>query len=348
MLTLNISEADIERAKYERLHNPLASVRKRMDVLYWTSQGNSRSKVSDISGVHRNSIVTYIKRYHEGGLNQLLSFRYKGPESRLSGHRMTLEEYFNVHPPRTAKQAKAAIKNLTGETLGIDAVRDFMHKLGMKPRKAGHIPAKADGEQQQLFVQNKINKLINKAQNGRCYLFFMDGAHFTLLPLVQMVWSVTRIFIKAAPGRDRINVLGALDAISLQVYSVINTTYVNADTVVELLKLLSAKCKKGIPIYIILDNARYQHCAFVKTWATALGIELVFLPPYSPNLNLIERLWKYIKKEIISNHYFESAKIFHQAIVQAMTDINHCPVRKDELKSLLTLNFQSFAQILTP
>jgi transposase len=348
MLTLNISKADIERAKYERLHNPLASVRKRMDVLYWTSQGNSRSKVSDISGVHRNSIVTYIKRYHEGGLNQLLRFRYKGPESRLSGHQVTLEEYFNVHPPRTAKQAKAAIENLTGETLGIDAVRDFMHKLGMKPRKAGHIPAKADEEQQQLFVQNKINKLIHKAQNGRCYLFFMDGAHFTLLPLVQMVWSVTRIFIKAAPGRDRINVLGALDAISLQVYSVINTTYVNADTVVELLKLLSAKCKKGTPIYIILDNARYQHCAFVKTWATALGIELVFLPPYSPNLNLIERLWKYIKKEIISNHYFESAKIFHQAIVQAMFDINHCPVRKDELKSLLTLNFQSFAQILNP
>lgn len=105
MLTLNISKADIERTKYERLHNPLASVRKRMDVLYWTSQGNSRAKVSDISGVHRNSIVTYIKRYQEGGLNQLLSFRYKGPESRLSEHRMTLEEYFIVHPPRTAKQA---------------------------------------------------------------------------------------------------------------------------------------------------------------------------------------------------------------------------------------------------
>ena len=348
MLTLNISEADIERAKYERIYHPLASVRKRMDVLYWTSQGHSRSKVSEISGVHRNSIVTYIKFYHEGGLSRLMSFRYKGPESRLSGHQVTLEEYFTVHPPRTAKQAKAAIKNLTGETLGVDAVRDFMHKLAMKPRKAGHIPAKADPEQQQLFVQNKINKLIDKAQSGRCYLFFMDGAHFTLLPLVQMVWSVVRVFIKAAPGRDRINVLGALDAISLQVYSVINTTYVNADTVVELLKMLSAKCKKGIPIYVILDNARYQHCTFVKTWATALGIELVFLPPYSPNLNLIERLWKYIKKEIISNHYFESAQTFHQAIVQAMFDINHCPVRKDELKSLLTLNFQSFAQILTP
>lgn len=348
MLTLNISEADIERAKYERLHNPLASVRKRMDVLYWTSQGNNRTKVSGISGVHRNSIVKYIKLYHEGGLNQLLSFRYKGPESRLNGHRMTLEEYFKVHPPRNAKHAKAVIERLTGETLGIDAVRNFMHQLGMKPRKAGHIPAKADPEQQQFFMQNKINKLIHKAQNGRCYLFYMDGAHFTLLPLVSMVWSFARIFIKGASGRDRINVLGALDAISLQVYSVINTTYVNANTVVELLKMLSEKCKKGIPIYVVLDNARYQHCAFVKAWAIALGIELVFLPPYSPNLNLIERLWKYIKKEIIGNQYFESAQIFHQAIVQAMTDINLCPARKNDLRSLLTLNFQSFAQNLTP
>jgi transposase len=261
---------------------------------------------------------------------------------------MTLEDYFKVHPPHSAKHAKAAVERLTGETLGIDAVRNFMHQLGMKPRKAGHIPAKADPEQQQLFVQNKINKLIHKAQNGRCYLFFMDGAHFTLLPLVQMVWSFARIFIKGASGRDRINVLGALDAISLQVYSVINTTYVNANTVVELLKMLSAKCKKGIPIYVVLDNARYQHCAFVKIWAIALGIELVFLPPYSPNLNLIERLWKYIKKDIIGNQYFESAQIFHQAIVQAMTDINHCPARKNDLRSLLTLNFQSFAQILTP
>lgn len=348
MLTLNISGADIERAKYERIHHPLASVRKRMDVLYWTSQGNSRSKVSDISGVHRNSIIKYIKLYNEGGLNQLLSFRYKGPCSKLSGYRMTLEEYFKVHPPRSAKQAKAAIEHLSGETLGVDAVRHFMHNLGMKPRKAGHIPAKANPEQQQLFMLTKVNKLIDKAQKGHCYLFYMDGAHFTLLPLVQMIWSFSRIFIKGASGRDRINVLGALDAVSLQVYSVINTTYVKANTVVELLKMLSTKCKKGIPIYVVLDNARYQHCTFVKTWAIALGIELVFLPPYSPNLNLIERLWKYIKKDIIGNQYFESAQVFHQAIVQAMSDINHCSKRRNDLKSLLTLNFQSFAQNLTP
>lgn len=344
MLTLNISEADIEQAKYERIHHPLASVRKRMDVLYWTSQGCSRPKVSHISGVHRNSIVNYIKAYHVGGLNQLRSFRYKGPDSRLSEHRLSMEDYFKVYPPRSAKQARAAIMNMTGETLSLDAVRNFMHKLGMKPRKAGHIPAKANPEQQQAFVEDKINKLIAKAQNGRCFLFFVDAAHFTLLPIVNMVWSFARLFIKAASGRDRINVLGALDAVSLKVYSVINTTYVNANTVVELFEILSSSCEKGVPIYVILDNARYQHCAFVKAWAQVLGIELVFLPPYSPNLNLIERLWKYIKKDVLGNEYFESATLFHQAIVKAMNDINQCSIRKADLASLLTLNFQSFAQ----
>lgn len=129
--------------------------------------------------------------------------------------------------------------NITGETLGLDAVRNFMHKLGMKPRKAGHIPAKANPGQRQAFVEDKINKLITKVQNGRCFLFFVDAAHFTLLPLVSMVWSFIGLFIKAASGRNRINVLGALDAVSLQVYSVINTTYVNANTVVELFKMLS-------------------------------------------------------------------------------------------------------------
>lgn len=236
MRTLNISEADIEQAKYERIYHPLASVRKCMDTLYWTSQGYSRLEVSQMSGVHRNSIVNYIKAYQSGGLKQLQTFHYKGPDSRLKGHKLSIAEYFKIHPPRSPKQARAAIIHMTGETLSVDAVRHFMHKLGMKPRKAGHIPAKAKPEQQQLFMQNKVNKLIHKAQNGSCYLFYMDGAHFTLLPLVSMIWSFSRIFIKVASGRDRINVLGALDAVSLQVYSVINTTYINANTVVELLK----------------------------------------------------------------------------------------------------------------
>ena len=99
------------------------------------------------------------------------------------------------------------------------------------------------------------------------------------------------------------------------------------------------------PIYIILDNARYQHCAFVIDLAAQLGIHLVFLPSYSPNLNLIERLWKFIKKNTIYNQYFETAAIFHQAVREACFKVSNDKEWKEDLKSLLTLNFQSFENL---
>jgi transposase len=266
MLTLNISDADIEHVKYERIQYPLARIRVRFDALYLTSQGYSRHQVSELTGLHRNTITKYIKTYNEGGLEQLKVLRRQGPKSCLSGHEQSLEAYFRAHPP---------------------------------------------------------------------------------LPLVSMIWSFTRIFIKAAAGRNRINVLGAMDAVTLQVYALINTTYINAQSVTTVLEMLSQRCKKGPPIYVVLDNARYQHCDFVKAYAKNLGITLVFLPPYSPNLNLIERLWKYIKKDILANRYFESADLFHEAVLDALNLINHCPKTKTDLKSLITHNFQSFAQKLT-
>lgn len=347
MLTLNINDADIEHVKYERIQYPLARIRVRFDALYLTSQGYSRHQVSEFTGLHRNTITQYIKTYNEGGLEQLKVLRWKGPKSCLSGQEQSLEDYFRAHPPHTVKQARAVIIQLTGETLSVSEVRRFLHKLGMKPRKAGHIPAKADVDKQAVFVKEQLKPLLKKAKAKKCYVFFMDATHFNLMPLVSMIWSFTRIFIKAAAGRNRINVLGAMDAVTLQVYALINTTYINAQSVTTLLEMLSQRCKKGRPIYVVLDNARYQHCDFVKAYAKTLGITLVFLPPYSPNLNLIERLWKYIKKDILANRYFESVDLFHSAVIDAIHSINHCPKTKTEIKSLITHNFQSFAQKLT-
>lgn len=347
MLTLNISEADIEHVKYERIHYPIARIRARFDALYLTSQGYTRGQVSKLTGLHRNTITAQIKSYEAGGLEQVKVLRWKGPASCLAPHEQSLETYFEAHPPRTTKQARAAITQITGETLSVHEVRRFLHKLGMKPRKAGHIPAKADPAKQEFFLHKQLKPLLKKAKAKKCQVFFVDAAHFNLLPLVSMIWSFTRIFIKAAAGRNRINVLGALDAVTLKVHALINTTYINADSVVSLFEMLRKNAKKNLPIYVVLDNARYQHCDFVKTWATALGIELVFLPPYSPNLNLIERLWKYIKKDILSNRYFESVTLFHEAVVDAIHQINHCPITRIDISSLLTHNFQTFAQKLT-
>lgn len=345
MLTLNISPTDIELANYERIHNPIETIRKRTDAIYWTSQGFGRTEVAAISGVHRNSVKNYVKLYNAGGLEALKRFEYKGFDSVLSGHRVTLEAYFGAHPPRTAREAVAKVKQITGTGLSQGEMRRFMHEMGMKPLKTGHVPAKADPVAQQLFLEEELSPLLARASAGGCHLFFMDAAHFVLLPFVGILWCFERVFIKAAAGRNRINVLGALDAVTLKMETVVNTTYVNAGTIAEMLEKL-AKRFTQLPIYVVLDNARYQHCDYVKELAEALGIHLVFLPTYSPNLNLIERVWRYIKKDVLGTHYYECAKKFHEAIETSLHEINHNHHRMADMKTLITPRFQTFAQNL--
>jgi transposase len=345
MLTLQISAADIATAKYERIHHPVIAIRKRMDAIFWTSQGKGRQEVAQLSNIHRNSVTTYIRLYNEGGIEALKTFYYKGFDSVLMRQKITIEDYFDKHPPRSVKEAAFMIENLTGDAMSLSEVRRFMHKIGMKPIKVGHIPAKADYDKQKDFLEKTLEPLIEKAKKGQCNLYFMDAAHFVLMPFLGILWSFKRLFIKAAPGRNRINVLGALNAVTLEMETLINTTYINAPCICVLLERLASK-SKGLETYIILDNARYQHCILVKNYAEKLKIHLVFLPPYSPNLNLIERVWRYIKKDVLSTRYFDCASNFHKAITRAVEDINsNCKTKKD-LKSLLNLKFQLFAQNL--
>ena len=107
-----------------------------------------------------------------------------------------------------------------------------------------------------------------------------------------MVWCVERLFVKAPAGRQKVNVLATLNAITHDVFTVQNLTYITAETVCELLHLL-AGTQLGIPMTVISDNAHYQRCALVQAVAQELGLELMYFPTYSPNLNLIDRLWKF-------------------------------------------------------
>jgi transposase len=103
-----------------------------------------------------------------------------------------------------------------------------------------------------------------------------------------------------------------------------------------------AKANGGLPIYFVLDNARYQRCEVVAQAAARMGINLVFLPPYSPDLNLIERLWKFMRKNILHAKYYDCADKFHRAVRDGLERIGSCPVWGKELASLLAPNFQTF------
>ena len=153
-----------------------------------------------------------------------------------------------------------------------------------------------------------------------------------------MMWCLKRLFLRSGAGRNRINVLGALNAISQEVSTLINTTYINAQVIQDFFLQLREQYPL-LPITIVLDNARYQHCKAVIAFAESLEIKLLFLPPYSPNLNLIERLWKFAKKKVLYGKYYERPDQFHQAITNFFQQLDQ---HQDQLKSLLTLKFQTF------
>ena len=167
-----------------------------------------------------------------------------------------------------------------------------------------------------------------------------------MAPFLGFLWSFVRVFIKAPAGRQRFNVLGALNALTHEGITLTNDSYINAERVCALLIKL-AELPLGVPITLILDKARYQRCRIVQERAAALGIELLYLPAYSPNLKLIERLWKFVKKEWLYSKYYENFALFKEAITNCLGKVE--TEYKKELETLLTLNFQDFekAHIVT-
>ncbi len=92
-----------------------------------------------------------------------------------------------------------------------------------------------------------------------------------------------------------------------------------------------------------MDNARYQHCQLVQDYAKKLNIELLFLPSYSPNLNIIERLWKWVIKDCLYCKYYEKFGAFKSAIDLSLSKVGQ-PEYKEEFDSLLNLKFQTFSK----
>lgn len=180
---------------------------------------------------------------------------------------------------------------------------------------------------------------MEEAKAGLRLVYFVDAAHFVRSPYLGFLWCFIRVFIQAPSGRQRFNVLGALNAITHELVKVTNDTYINSQTICELLAKLAAQ-GLSLPITLVLDNARYQRCAIVQAFAETLGIELLFLPSYSPNLNLIERLWKFVKKECLYSHYYSDFGQFKQSIEHCLDTLQSD--HRAELASLLTLKFQSF------
>jgi transposase len=195
---------------------------------------------------------------------------------------------------------------------------------------------------QATFHDNELKPRLDAAQAGDGRVFFGDAAHFVFGTFLCCLRSFQRIFVRAASGRPRFNVLGAWNAVTRESVAVTNTTVVNTATMCELLRKIAALRLTG-PITLVLDNARYQRNAVVQALATELGITLLYLPSYSPNLNPIERLWKFVKRRALYGRYHPAFAEFQAAINEVIDGLS--TTHAESLESPMTLNFQRFEDV---
>jgi transposase len=184
-----------------------------------------------------------------------------------------------------------------------------------KSTRNDYVKAQAD------FLHEQLQPRLLEARQLRRQVYFVDAAHFVFATFLGLVWCWARLCIRAASGRKGYNVLAALNALSRQLIQVSNHSYINALSVCDLLRAVAEASVPRVAITLVLDNARYQKCAVVTELAKGLGIELLYLPGCSPNLNLIERVWKFVKAECLRATYYESYETFHAAIQQCLDDL---------------------------
>jgi transposase len=192
------------------------------------------------------------------------------------------------------------------------------------------------------FREGELEPRLKAAREGEGHVFFADAAHFVFGTFLCCLWSFTRVFVRAASGRQRFHVLGAWNAVTNTLTAVTNTAVVNTETRCEVLRKIAAQGLVG-RVTVVLDNARYQRNAVVQALAKSLGIELLYLPSYSPNLNLIERRWRLIKRRTLYGKYDPAFADFKAAIERTINDL---PTKhKDSLQTLMTHNFQVFEDV---
>jgi transposase len=280
MRHLTFAAADLRAIARERYHHPDPRVQRKMTVLWLKHQGLPHDDIARLAGVSRRSVQRYLAEFLRGGLPRIRQANWVSPQSALDQHRRSLEGHFRQHPPHSVKQARRVIEQQTGVRRGLTQVRRFLHRLGLSTREVAAVPLpptstpQEHAREQRRFLDDELEPLLAEARAGRREVYFVDGAHFLYATVLGWVWCWVRWCVRAAAGRQRYNVLGAVHAVSHRLIRVANHTYLNATSVCDLLRQV-AKAHVRRPVTLVLDNARYQKCALVQDLARSLGIQLL-------------------------------------------------------------------------
>jgi len=327
-----------EITELERVHRSLRDKRQadRVKAVIALSKGWSAAQIAEILLFDEKTSRQYFDRYRQGGIQALLDNKYSGTEPKLDEHQMReLEGYLEEHILPDAKSVIAHIDKQYGVQYSVSGVTDLLHRLGFSYKKPTHVPGKQDPAKQQAFLDEYERMKAQKGKNDPIY--FADATHpqHNSVPSYGWIKRGKEKELKANCGRQRLNSNGAINIETLEPTTGFYDT-INADSTIDLFSRIEGKHLDAESIYIIVDNARYYRSRLLKEYAEGTKIKLIFLPPYSPNLNLIERYWKFFKKKVQNNQYYETFEEFKQACKSFFRK------RKKYLPELQTLLAENF------
>lgn len=175
MITIEFTEDEVEKLKQERFNHPSPKVQIKMEALYLKSKGLSHCQICDICGITRATLASYLKSYIAGGVENLKRLNYRGRENEMLKRSASIEEYFTQNPPRSLKEARAKIEEITGIRRSLPQIWKFFKKIKFKYRKVHAVPGKAltpeKQEEQAVFIAKELSPRIEEAKQGEREIF---------------------------------------------------------------------------------------------------------------------------------------------------------------------------------
>ena len=239
MIRLEFTSEQIKTLQHQAYSHPHPFVQRKMHVLLMKSADIPHNKIIKSVGISENTLRSYLHQYQHGGIEELKQINFHKPKSELYQHQSTIEDHFRKNPQYSIKEAAYTIKELTGIKRGLTQTRLFMKSVGLKRLKTGGKPAKSDHITQTEFHNNVLQPKLDEAKQGTRAVYFIDAVHFVHSLFLAFVWCFSRVFVQSPSGRNRFNVLGAINAITHQLITVTNASYINANSVCELLHKLA-------------------------------------------------------------------------------------------------------------
>ena len=328
-----------EKEILKKYHKEVGSrkLADRIKTILMLNDGYSYSQISEILLIDDTTARKYFEVYAEKGIDELLVMRYEGRDSKLSGIQLyILSKHIEENIIRDAKEIQSYIEEQFNIEYNEKYIPKLVSNLGYSYKKATLVPSKADKQKQLEHVE--MYKMIKEAKDDGDVILFADGVHPThnSNPIRCYIKKGETKAIPSNSGRERVNIHGAINIEDMDITYQLPAT-INQDTTIEFLEQIHAKYQEKSNVFLFTDNARYYRAKKVQAYLERTNITMIFLLPYSPNLNPIERLWKFMKQNIIGGNYFEKFAHFKNSIVEFLE--NPKPYFSN-LKSLITDNFQ--------